>query len=75
MQNVSLDTQCFLTHRRGVLALSFNVHNDIIYFSENKTKTISRVRMVTGEGPEIIIGGTGTVEGVIIRFLKIANKE
>ena len=46
-----------------MLALSFNVRKDIIYFSENKTKTISRVRMVAGEGPDIIIGGIGTVEG------------
>ena len=46
-----------------MLALSFNVRKDVVFFSENKTKTISRVRMVAGEGPEIIIGGTGTVEG------------
>ena len=60
---MSLDTQCFLTHRRGALAVAFNVYDETIWFSENKTKTISKVHLVAGEGPEIIIGGTGTVEG------------
>ena len=32
--------------------------------AENKTRTISRLKMVAGAGPEVIVGGTGSVEGM-----------
>ena len=74
MANVSLDRQCFLTDRKEALALTFNVHENSIYFSENKTKTISRVKFAAGEGPQIIIGGTGRVEGTDSHTIQVVLK-
>lgn len=31
--------------------------------SENKTRTISVIKLAEGEAPEVIVGGTGSVEG------------
>ena len=80
--NISLETQCFLSERNDALALTFNVHENAIYYSENRTKTISRVKFAAGEGPEIIIGGTGEVEGellsafnLIIAYLSLESNE
>ena len=63
LNDVTLDTQCFLTNRRAVLALGANIRENTLYFAENATKTISKVKLSRGESPEIIIGGTGVVEG------------
>ncbi len=66
---VSLDTQCFLTGRKGALALAFNYRENALYFSENVTRTISKVKLSRDETPVILIGGTGTVEGLVVDWL------
>ena len=63
LTNVSLDTQCFLKHRRAAHALATDVANDVIFIAENNTKTISRVKLTNNEEAIVITGGTGSVEG------------
>ena len=63
LDDVSLDTQCFLANRKAVLAVGANVRENTLYFAENVTKTISKVKLSRGESPEIIVGGTGEVGG------------
>ena len=63
MRNMTMESQCFLNDRHGVLALATNTHQQMLYFSENRSKTISRVQLADGESPDIVVGGTGRVEG------------
>ena len=63
VRNLSLDTQCFLTGRHEVLAVTIDIHQRVLYMAENKTKSISRLGLDGEETPEIIVGGTGCVEG------------
>ncbi|XP_013405316.1 low-density lipoprotein receptor-related protein 4-like [Lingula anatina] len=69
MTNISLDDQCFLKNRKNVVSLSCNVYEEAIYFAENVTRTISKVRLSHGEAPQVIAGGLGHVEGLAVDWL------
>ena len=69
LENVSLESQCFLRDRDDVIALTHNVNKNLLYFVENTTKTISRVQLDDGQSPSVIVGGTGRVEGLNLHWL------
>ena len=63
LTNVTLDTQCFLNDRHGYLALTYDARDNLLYYSENNTFTISRIHLEIGATSEIVAGGTGVVKG------------
>ncbi|XP_046577867.1 low-density lipoprotein receptor-related protein 4-like [Haliotis rubra] len=67
--NVTLDKQCFLDKRHGYLALAFDARENFLYYSENNTKTISRINLEVGATAETVAGGTGVVAGLCLDWV------
>lgn len=65
LQNVTMDSQCFLEGSKGYMSLTFSAQDRTLYYSENATKSIHRVNLQHGASPETIMRGVGSVEGNI----------
>ncbi|KAL5004150.1 hypothetical protein ScPMuIL_017606 [Solemya velum] len=69
LQNITMDTQCFLEANRGYLALTFSAKDQTLYYSENVTNSINRVNLQQGASTEAIMRGVGCVEGMSLDWL------
>lgn len=72
LANITLSSQCFLKENRGYLALAYDSTENVLYYSENVTRSINRVRLEHKSTTEAIISGVGVVEGKvnILKFIR-----
>ncbi|KAK3090942.1 hypothetical protein FSP39_015919 [Pinctada imbricata] len=64
LKNITLDRQCFLKKASGFLSLTFDSDENMLYYSENVTKSIKRVQLKKGSFTETLIKGIGEVKGM-----------
>lgn len=63
LKNVTLDKQCFIKTRKGFMALAYDGDQRTLFYSENSTKSISKVQLRRGEYTETIVKAIGVVKG------------
>ena len=67
--NITLESQCFIKINKGYLALTYDSDNGVLYYSENKTKSIGRVQLRRGSFTDTVIRGVGEIRGTKIILL------
>lgn len=68
LKNITLDKQCFIKTRKGFMALAYDGDQRTLFYSENVTKSISKVQLKRGEYTKSIIKGIGEVKGENVYF-------
>lgn len=63
LKNVTLDKQCFIKTRKGFMALAYDGDQRTLFYSENSTKSISKVQLRRGEYTQTIVKAIGIVKG------------
>lgn len=64
LYNVSLESQCFFQRGRGHFGLTFDAKEHMLYYTENKTKSIGRIGLEVNSTGTSIIKGVGDVQGI-----------
>ncbi|XP_048744811.2 low-density lipoprotein receptor-related protein 4-like isoform X2 [Ostrea edulis] len=69
LKNITLDKQCFIKTRKGFMALAYDGDQRTLFYSENVTKSISKVQLKRGEYTKSIIKGIGEVKGLAFDWM------
>lgn len=77
LKNVTLDKQCFIKTRKGFMALAYDGDQRTLFYSENSTKSISKVQLRRGEYTQTIVKAIGIVKGTdnITDVLYLSNHQ
>ncbi|XP_061194926.1 low-density lipoprotein receptor-related protein 4-like [Saccostrea echinata] len=69
LKNVTLSKQCFIKTRKGFMALAYDGDQRMLFYSENVTKSISKVQLKRGEYTTTIVKGIGVVKGLAFDWM------
>lgn len=69
LKNVTLDKQCFIKTRKGFMALAYDGDQRTLFYSENSTKSISKVQLRRGEYTQTIVKAIGIVKGLTFDWM------